>query len=52
MSEIGSAMDPDEDETQRRVLSYVVERLGPERVDELRAPEARMSMDELAPPAV
>jgi hypothetical protein len=31
-------MDPDEDETQRRVLSYVVERLGPERVDELRGP--------------
>jgi predicted ATPase/DNA-binding SARP family transcriptional activator len=50
-SEIGSAMDPDEDETQRRVLSYVIERLGAERVDELRAPEARMSMDELAPPA-
>jgi hypothetical protein len=49
-SEIGSAMDPDEDETQRRVLSYVMERLGAERVDELRAPEARMSMDELAPP--
>jgi tetratricopeptide (TPR) repeat protein len=49
-SEIGSAMDPDEDETQRRVLSYVVERLGPERVDELRAPGARMSVDELAPP--
>jgi hypothetical protein len=42
---VGAAIDPDE--TQEKVLAFAVERLGTERVDELRAAGAARPLDKL-----
>jgi predicted ATPase len=44
---IGAAVDPDETETQRKVLDFAIERLGADRAEELRAAGAKRRVDEL-----
>ncbi len=46
-AEIGAIPSPDEAEVQERVAAYVVDALGAERVDELRAAGAATALDEL-----
>jgi predicted ATPase/DNA-binding SARP family transcriptional activator len=46
-SDIGATLSPDEAQTQERVAAYVVDELGPERTDELRAEGAATALDEL-----
>jgi predicted ATPase/DNA-binding SARP family transcriptional activator len=46
-SEIGAIPSPDEVEAQQRVTEYIVEALGPERAEELRAEGAASSLDEV-----
>ena len=46
-TEIGAAIDPEETETQRKVLAWTVEKLGPDAVDELRAAGADSALAEL-----
>jgi hypothetical protein len=46
-AEVGAAIDPDETETQRKVLAWAVETIGAEAVDELRAAGAERPIDEL-----
>jgi hypothetical protein len=36
-AEVGAAIDPDETETQRKVLEWTIETIGATAVDELRA---------------
>jgi hypothetical protein len=45
-AEVGAAIDPDETETQRKVLTWAVETIGAEAVDELRAAGAELPIDE------
>jgi tetratricopeptide (TPR) repeat protein len=45
---IGAAVDPDETETQRKVLNFAIERLGVDRTEELRAAGAARPFDELS----
>jgi tetratricopeptide (TPR) repeat protein len=46
-AEIGATRSPDEAESQARVTAYLLEGLGRERTDELRAEGAALSLDEL-----
>jgi tetratricopeptide (TPR) repeat protein len=46
-SEIGAIRSPDEDEAQRRVSAYIVDALGADRVGELRAEGAALTLDQL-----
>lgn len=45
--DVGAAIDPDETQTQQKVLAFAVERLGTERVDELCAAGAARPLDKL-----
>jgi hypothetical protein len=45
--DVGAAVDPDETETQGKVLAFAVERLGAERTDDLRAAGAARPVDDL-----
>jgi hypothetical protein len=47
-SEIGAAVDPDEAETQERILRQLYEELGEERTNELLAEGAASSVEELS----
>lgn len=46
-AEVGAAIDPDETQTQRKVLEWTIETIGATAVDELRAAGADTSIDEL-----
>ena len=46
-TEIGAIPSPDEAEVQQRVREYIVQALGPERTEELRAEGAALPLDEL-----
>lgn len=46
-AEIGAITSPDEAEAQQRVSEYVLDTLGPERVGELRAEGAGLTLDQL-----
>jgi predicted ATPase/DNA-binding SARP family transcriptional activator len=46
-AEIGAITSPDEAEAQQRVTNYVVDALGAERADELRAEGSAVSLDQL-----
>ena len=46
-TEVGAAIDPEETETQRKVLAWTVEKLGPDAVEELRATGADSALSEL-----
>jgi tetratricopeptide (TPR) repeat protein len=46
-AEIGATRSPDEAESQARVTAYLLDGLGRERTDELRAEGAALSLDEL-----
>jgi len=46
-SEVGAIPSPDEAEAQQRVTNYIVEALGPQRAEELRAEGTGASLDEL-----
>jgi predicted ATPase/DNA-binding SARP family transcriptional activator len=50
--DVGSVIDPDETETQQKVLAFIVEKLGAERAAELRAVGAERPLDELLGTAV
>jgi predicted ATPase/DNA-binding SARP family transcriptional activator len=46
-TDVGAAIDPDETETQRKVLAWAVEAIGAEAVDDLRATGASLPIDQL-----
>jgi tetratricopeptide (TPR) repeat protein len=45
--DVGAAIDPDETQTQQKVLAYAVERLGAERAKDLRAAGAARPVEDL-----
>jgi hypothetical protein len=46
-TEVGAAIDPEETETQRKVLAWTVEQLGADAADELRTAGADTALAEL-----
>ena len=49
-AEVGAAIDPDETETQRKVLAWANETIGAAAVDELRKAGADTPLDQLLEP--